>query len=116
VNSKKKYRLGSPIREALTHAVIPLTLVIMEVQFTADQEAFIHKAIADGRYQTPEDAVREAMELWEEQERSRLMLLAALDEAETDFDAGRFDEYDKDTLPLLADELKREARALRDLR
>ena len=80
----------------------------MEVRFTADQEAFIHKAIADGRYQTPEDAVHDAM--------SHLMLFAALDESEADFDAGRFDEYTDETLPVLAEELKREGRALRDQR
>ncbi len=88
----------------------------MEVQITADQEAFIHKAIASGRYQTPEDAVREAMERWEEHERAHFMLLAALDEAEADFEAGRFIEYGIDSKPSLADELKREGRSLRDQR
>lgn len=62
----------------------------------------------------PEDAVREAMELWEEQERSRFMLLAALDEAEHDLETGAYNDYTNETLPTLAEELKREARALRD--
>lgn len=62
----------------------------MEVQFTPDQEAFIRQAVASGRYRTAEDAVRDAMTRWEEGERSRLMLLAAFDEAEADLQAGHF--------------------------
>ena len=50
----------------------------------SDQQAFIRQAIDSGRYQTPEDAVRDAMARWEEHERSRVELLAALDEAEDD--------------------------------
>ena len=38
----------------------------MEVHFTPDQEAFVRQAIASGRYQTAEDAVRDAMTQWEE--------------------------------------------------
>jgi Arc/MetJ-type ribon-helix-helix transcriptional regulator len=82
----------------------------MEVQFTADQEALIREAIASGRYQTAEDAVREAMARWEESERARIEILAALDEAESDLEAGRYRDYTESTLPQLGDELRREAR------
>jgi Arc/MetJ-type ribon-helix-helix transcriptional regulator len=53
----------------------------MEVHLTADQEAFIREAVASGRLLRPEDAVQQALSLWERQERNRVQLLAALDEA-----------------------------------
>jgi len=53
----------------------------MEVKHTRDQKAFIKQAIASGRLNRPEDAVREALLLWEERERRRLEILAELDEA-----------------------------------
>jgi putative addiction module CopG family antidote len=86
----------------------------MQVELTPDQEAFIRNAIADGRYRTPEDAVRDAMARWEESERRRLELLSAFDEAQADLDSGRYTDYTEATLPKLAEELKREARNVRD--
>jgi putative addiction module CopG family antidote len=88
----------------------------MEVHFVPgpDQEAFIRRGIATGRYRSAEDAVRDAMARWEEGERARLELLAALDEAERDVETGQYTDYSNETLPLLADELKREARTLRN--
>jgi len=86
----------------------------MEVQLTPDQEAFIREAVARGRYASVEDAVRDAMARWEEGERARLELLAALDEAEADLEAGRYTDYTDATLPTLANELRREARELRE--
>ena len=50
------------------------------------------------------------MARWEEGERARLELLAALDEAEADLEATHYTDYTDATLPQLADELKREAR------
>lgn len=84
----------------------------MDVHFIPDpeQEAFIRQGIASGRYQTAEDAVRDAMARWEQDERARVELLAAFDEAESDLEAGRYADYTNETLPRLADELKREAR------
>jgi len=84
----------------------------MEVELTSDQEAFIRKAVASGRYATVEAAVRDAMARWEEGERARLELLAALDEAEADLEAGQYADYTDAKLPRLAEELKREAREL----
>lgn len=54
----------------------------MEVQLTPDQEAFIRQAIETGRLHREEDAVHEAMSPWEERERRRLEILAAVDRAE----------------------------------
>jgi len=62
---------------------------------------------------TPKDAVQEALALWEERERSRSELLAALDEAEADLQAGRYTDYTDESLLGLAEKLKHEARAQR---
>jgi len=86
----------------------------MEVQLTPDQEALVQKAVASGRYPSAADAVRDALARWEEGERARLELLVALDEAEADLEAGRYTDHTDTTLPRLAEELKREARALRE--
>ena len=80
----------------------------MEVHPPPDQEAFIRQAIESGRLKREEDAVREALSLWEERERSQTELLAALDEAEADLQTGRFTDYTDETLLQLATELKRE--------
>ena len=86
----------------------------MEVQPTPDQQAFIKHAIESGRLHREEDAVREALSLWEERERARVEVRAALDEAEADLEAGHYAGYTNETLPQLAGELKHEAKALRD--
>lgn len=86
----------------------------MDVELTPDQKALVRHAIETGRLQREEDAVLEALSLWEERERRLLELNAALDEAEADLEAGRHADYTDETLPRLAAELKREARTLRD--
>lgn len=54
----------------------------MEVQLTPDQKAFVRQAIESGRLQREEDAVKEALSLWEERERRRLEILLSVDKAE----------------------------------
>ena len=54
----------------------------MDVSPTRDQEAFIRQALESGRIARPEDAVTEAMAMWEDRERRRAELLADLDTAE----------------------------------
>lgn len=54
----------------------------MEVQLTPGQRAFVRQAIESGRLQREEDAVKEALSLWEERERRRLEILVAVDRAE----------------------------------
>jgi Arc/MetJ-type ribon-helix-helix transcriptional regulator len=51
----------------------------MEVQLTADQEALVRDAITSGRLRQPEEAMQEALLLWEERERRRLEMLAAVE-------------------------------------
>jgi Arc/MetJ-type ribon-helix-helix transcriptional regulator len=65
------------------------------------------------RYQTADDAIHDALARWEQNERARIELMASLDEAETDLEAGWYTDYTAETLPKLVDELKREGRALR---
>jgi Arc/MetJ-type ribon-helix-helix transcriptional regulator len=60
----------------------------MEVQFTPDQKAFVREAVASGRLQSEEDAVREALSLWAERERRRLEILVAVGKAEASLARG----------------------------
>ena len=85
----------------------------MEVQLTPEQEAFIRQAISSGRLNRAEDAIQQALSLWEKQERNRVEILAAFDEAEADLKTGQYDDYTDETLPILADQLKAEGRASR---
>jgi Arc/MetJ-type ribon-helix-helix transcriptional regulator len=54
----------------------------MEVQLTPGQKAFVRQAIESGRLGREEDAITEALSLWEERERRRLAILASADRAE----------------------------------
>ena len=85
----------------------------MRVDFTPGQREFVQRAIASGRFQREEDAVREALVLWEERERVRVEILAALDQAEADLSAGRYRDYSQESSSQLAQDLKIEARTLR---
>ncbi|MGA9640437.1 MAG: hypothetical protein WBQ72_03515 [Terriglobales bacterium] len=58
------------------------------MQLTADQRAFVRQAIESGRLRREEDAVKEALSLWEERERGRAEILAAIDEAEASLARG----------------------------
>ena len=54
----------------------------MDVILTRDQERLVADGLASGRFQRPEDAVREALALWERRERELAAFRASLDEAE----------------------------------
>jgi Arc/MetJ-type ribon-helix-helix transcriptional regulator len=60
----------------------------MEVQFTADQKAFVRQAIETGRLNREEDAVKEALSMWEERERRRLEILASVSKAQASLAQG----------------------------
>lgn len=60
----------------------------MEVRFTDDQKALVRQAIESGRYSREEDALQEALSLWEGRERRRAEILAAVDQAEASFAHG----------------------------
>lgn len=54
----------------------------MRVHISPDQKAFIREAIESGRFRKEEDALQEALALWEERERVRAEILAAVAKAE----------------------------------
>ncbi len=60
----------------------------MEVQLTPGQKAFVREAIESGRLRREEDAVKQALSLWEERERRRLEILLAVDKAEASLARG----------------------------
>ena len=83
----------------------------MEVRLTPDQEAFIRQAIEAGRFHRPEDAVEEALLLWEEKERTRAEILAAVDTAEASLARGEGRTITPESMQQLADEVKQRGRA-----
>jgi Arc/MetJ-type ribon-helix-helix transcriptional regulator len=50
--------------------------VDMNVELTPDQRALVQKAIESGRFSREEEAVQEALALWEKRERRRLEIIA----------------------------------------
>ena len=62
----------------------------MDVRLTPDQEAFIRQAVETGRFHRPEDAVEEALSLWEERERTRAEILAAVETPDASFARGNW--------------------------
>jgi putative addiction module CopG family antidote len=84
----------------------------MNVRLTEDQEAFVRKAVEAGRYSGEEAVVREALSLWEEQERRRTEVLASVDQAEASLQSGEGRRIrSREDLTLLAGEIKRRGAA-----
>ena len=83
----------------------------MEVHLTDDQKAFVRQAMETGRYTREEDAVREAMTLWEERERTRAELLAAMDAAEASLAHGEGRAITERSMRKLAHEIELRGRA-----
>ncbi len=83
----------------------------MRVDLSPDQEAFIRQAIKDGRVASTEDAIREALQLWEQRERRRSEILAAVDEAEVSLSRGQGMAMSEESIQNLAKEVKRRGRA-----
>ena len=83
----------------------------MKVDFTPDQKAFITQAIQAGRIRREEDAVREALSLWEERERTRVEILAAVDAAESSLARGEGRTITQQSMQELAEAVKQRGRA-----
>ena len=60
----------------------------MGVELTPEQQAFVRQAIESGRLRREEDAVKEALSLWEERERRRLEIVISADRAEASLARG----------------------------
>jgi len=86
------------------------TLNFMEVRLTPDQEAFVRQGIAAGRFQSEAEAVAEALALWEERERARAEILAAVDAADTSLDHGEGIVVTDQSMRELAEDVKRRGR------
>ena len=84
--------------------------MIMDVDLTADQKAFIREAIESGRFQSAEDAVREALFLWVERERRRAETLATVDTAEAALARGEGSTVTQQLMRESADGVKRRGR------
>lgn len=82
----------------------------MNVQLTADQQAFVQKAIESGRFTREEEAVQEALALCEERERRRLEIVAMIDEADASLARGEGREFTKESTPALVEEVKQRLR------
>lgn len=83
----------------------------MDVTFTADQAAFVRQAVAAGRLEREEDAVQEALLLWEERERVRAEILSAVGAAESSLERGTGRTVNAESMKQLASEVKDRGRA-----
>jgi Arc/MetJ-type ribon-helix-helix transcriptional regulator len=84
----------------------------MEVLLTADQKAFVRQAIEIGRLRREEDAVTEALSLWEERERRRLEILAYVGRADASLARGEGRTItSRERATQLADDVKRRGMA-----
>ena len=92
-------------------APLKRTLDPMEVQLTSDQKAFARRAVDTGRLQSEEDAVKEALALWEERERRRVEFLATLDDARAALARGEGREITPESMRQLSAEVRERGRA-----
>ena len=83
----------------------------MEVQLTSDQKAFARRAVASGRLSSEEEAVREALVLWEDRERRRVEFLATIDRARASLAQGEGRVITQESMRELSAEVKERGRA-----
>jgi Arc/MetJ-type ribon-helix-helix transcriptional regulator len=82
----------------------------MEVQLTSDQKAFARRAVESGRIRSEEEAVKEALILWEDRERQRLEFLATLDRSRASLARGEGRVITQESMRELAAEVKERGR------
>ena len=82
----------------------------MEVQLTPDQKAFIKHAIEAGRFNHEEDALKEALSLWEERERQRAEFRASLIDANASLARGEGRTITEQSMRELAEAVKQHGR------
>jgi Arc/MetJ-type ribon-helix-helix transcriptional regulator len=83
----------------------------MEVELTADQRAFARQAVEVGRLGSEEEAVKEALALWEERERRRVVFRASIDEARASLERGEGRPISQESMRELSAEVKERGRA-----
>jgi putative addiction module CopG family antidote len=84
----------------------------MEIRLTPDQEELIRQAIEVGRFENAEDAVREALALWERHEREAALaeFRATLDAAEASIGGGEGIPITRQSMQDLAADVKHRGR------
>ena len=82
----------------------------MDVQLTADQKAFVRRAIESGRLHSEEDAVQEALALWEERERRRAEFFLTLEDARASLARGEGRVITEESMHELAQQVKERGR------
>jgi Arc/MetJ-type ribon-helix-helix transcriptional regulator len=95
----------------LTPAFLALTLKAYGSATDRRPKQFIRQAIESGRLRREEDAVKEALSLWEERERTRAEILAAVDEAEASLARGEGRVITQESMRELAEQVKQRGRA-----
>lgn len=83
----------------------------MQINLTPDQKAFVRRAIETGRLHSEEDAVQEALALWEERERQRAEFLLTLDDARASLARGEGRVLTQESMRQLSSEVKDRGRA-----
>jgi len=83
----------------------------MEVELTPDQLAFARRAIEEGRLRGEEDAITEALALWEERERKRAEFLATIGDARAALARGEGRAITPESMNELAAQVKARGRA-----
>lgn len=83
----------------------------MQIDLTAAQNSFVELGIQEGRFRNREEAVQQALALWEERERVRVELLTSLTEAESALDRGEGEEYAPEDLGSLVSSISERGRA-----
>lgn len=83
----------------------------MDVQLSADQKAFVRLALETGRLHREEDAVEEALLMWEERERARAEILASVEKAEASALHGEGRAITQESMRELANDVKQRGRA-----
>ncbi len=78
----------------------------MQIELTADQSTFIDLGIREGRFRSTEEAIQQALAQWEKRERSRAELLASLELADKEIDAGGGEVYDSGDLSSLVENVR----------
>jgi putative addiction module CopG family antidote len=82
----------------------------MNIHLTPDQEAFVRLGIESGRYQSAADAIRHALSLWEERERTRAEILSSVDKAEASLARGKGRIITRESMQKLAKEINERGR------
>jgi len=94
----------------LPHGLTFRMLKAMDVHLSPDQKAFARRAMESGRLHSEEDAVQEALALWEERERQRAEFLLTLEDARASLARGEGLVLTQESVQQLASEVKERGR------